>query len=125
MYLGVVRSARWRPGCASPGAPAAPSELEGAVPKEIELALAAWRYAVARRDNATDGNRETLEEDVERAREKFRALSARYVEERIDGLYEEEDRRRSGVPSADIWAAARMSDEGTPASTAADTGMAR
>jgi hypothetical protein len=99
------------------------------VRKEIEDALAAWREAERRLINATDGDRETLEAEVERHRSQFQRLSAEHMMERLDALHEAESRRSSAVPStppfheaardektiaAEIWETARASDEDAP-----------
>ena len=47
------------------------------MPGEIEEALAAWRDAQRRLDNAMDGYREALETEVERERTRLHQLSAR------------------------------------------------
>lgn len=95
----------------------------------IEKALAAWREAERRVDNATNGDRDALQAEVERHRDEFQRLSAALMEERIDALHEAETRRRMAVPStppfheaardekaiaAEIWNSARQSDEDTP-----------
>ena len=97
---------------------------------EIEDALAAWRDAARRLDNAVDGDREALSAEVERHRDHFHRLSARHMMDRIDALHDAEARRMAAVPSTDpfheaardekaiaaeIWESARMSDEETPA----------
>ena len=53
---------------------------------EIEDALAAWRDAARRLDNAVDGDLEALSAEVERHRDHFHRLSARHMMDRIDPL---------------------------------------
>ena len=99
------------------------------MPREIELALAAWRDAVKRHEQAVNGDGVELEAAVVEARSRFQELSVSYMTERIDALHEAESRRRLAIPStepfhkaaqdekaiaADIWDSARMSDEDTP-----------
>lgn len=99
------------------------------MPKDIELALAAWRAALKRHENAVNGDAANLEAAVVKARDHFQQLSVNYMTERLDALHEAEGRRRSAVPStepfhqaaqdekaiaADIWHSARMNDEDTP-----------
>ena len=99
------------------------------MPREIEEALAAWRDAQRRLDNALDGDREALESEVERERTRFHRLSAEHMMEQIDALHDAETRRRAATPStasfheaardekaiaAEIWDQARLSDEETP-----------
>lgn len=95
----------------------------------IEEALAAWRDAQRRLDNAVGGDREPLQAEVERPRTLFHQLSADHMMGRINALQEAENRRIAATPStppfrqaardekaiaAEIWDAARMSDEDTP-----------
>jgi hypothetical protein len=99
--------------------------------KEIEAALAKWRTAIRRRDAATDGDRERLDADADRAGAEFQELSAKHMMNQIDALQEAEKRRKLAVPSTDpfhqaardekriaseIWDTARVSDEETPRS---------
>jgi hypothetical protein len=99
--------------------------------REIEDALAAWREAVRRLDDATDGDVEVLAAEVEEHRQRFQDRSARYMIERIDALKEAELRRKTETPStdafhaaardemkiaADIWDTARISDVEVPES---------
>ena len=103
--------------------------------KQIEEALAAWRDAVRRQDNASDGDRDALDAEVARYRDLFNRLSSDYMMDRIDALKEAEDRRQSSTPStepfhqaardkkaiaAEIWDEARVSDEETPRTTPPD-----
>ena len=102
------------------------------MPREIEEALAAWRDAQRRLDNAMDGVREALKTEVDRQRGLFDRLSAEHMMERIDALHDAEARRKAAVPSSDsfheaaldemaiaaeIWDSARLSDEDTPAAS--------
>lgn len=95
----------------------------------IEAALASWRDAERRLDLAVDGEAEMLERDVDRYRDEFQQLSAAHMVEWIAKLHEAEGRRASATPStprfhqaardtqyiaAEIWEAARSSDEDTP-----------
>ena len=97
--------------------------------KLIEAALADWREALRRLDNATDGDRARLELDAERAGDLFQQLSSEHMMGRLDALHEAEGRRRDAVPSTpafhqaakdemaiatEIWDSARVSDEETP-----------
>jgi hypothetical protein len=98
---------------------------------QIEEALAAWRDAERRLQNATDGDREALEAEVDRHRLAFRELSADHMMERIDALHNAEERRHAETPSTDeyhevareekaiaaeIFDAAVQNDEDTPRS---------
>lgn len=100
--------------------------------REIEEALASWRDAQRRLDNATDGELDALRAEVDERRQRFQDLSAEYMMGRLDALKEAESRRKSAVPSsdpfhaaareemkiaADIWDTARMSDADTPHAT--------
>jgi hypothetical protein len=95
----------------------------------IETALAAWREAERRHTQAVDGEREALQQQVERHRAEFQQLSADHMVERIGKLQEAESRRAHATPSTlpfheaaretqeiagVIWEAARHSDEDTP-----------
>lgn len=95
----------------------------------IEAALAAWRDAERRLGRSVDGRRDALKLDVDRHRDEFQRLSAQHMVEWIGKLREAEGRRASGTPStprfheaardtqeiaAEIWEAARSSDEDTP-----------
>ncbi|HUR16063.1 MAG TPA: hypothetical protein VMZ33_02150 [Candidatus Limnocylindrales bacterium] len=96
--------------------------------RKVEEALAAWRDAQRRLDNAVDGDRDALQTEVERLRTLFHQLSAEHMMDRIDALHEAEDRRQTATPStepfhtaardemhiaAEIWESARFSDEDT------------
>ena len=95
----------------------------------IEAALAAWRAAERRLAEATDGEADTLRDEVARHRDDFQRQSADQMVESLGKLHEAEDRRASATPStlpfhqaardtqeiaSDIWEAARSSDEDTP-----------
>ena len=97
--------------------------------REIEDALAAWRDAQRRLENATDGDRDALTAEVERRRDEFQRLSADYMVEHMKALKDAETRRKSETPStdeyheaareeqsiaADIWNATRKLDKDTP-----------
>ena len=99
------------------------------MPNQIEEALAAWREAERRLDQAVDGDREALQAEVERHRSSFQTLSVAHMMDRLDALHEAEDRRKSAVPStppfhqaakdemviaSEIWNSARQSDQDTP-----------
>ena len=101
--------------------------------KRIEQALAAWRDADRRLQNAVDGESGALEAEVERHRNEFQQLSAEHMIDRIDALREAESRRSEATPStppfhvaareekaiaAEIWNSARQSDEDTPQTVA-------
>jgi hypothetical protein len=96
---------------------------------DIEEALAAWRDAARRRDNAIDGDRALMQADVERYRSDFQRCATEHMVERIGALKEAESRRQAATPStpsfhqaardekaiaAEIWDTARISDEDTP-----------
>ena len=102
------------------------------MPREIEEALASWRDAQRRLDNAMDGDREALEAEVERGRTEFHRLSAEHMMKQIDALHDAEARRKAASPSSDpfheaareemeiaaeIWNSARVSDEEIPAAS--------
>ena len=95
----------------------------------IETALAAWRDAERRHAQAVDGEAEALSREVALYRDKFQQLSAEHMAEWMDKLQDAEDRRAHATPStvpfheaardtqeiaAEIWEAARSSDEDTP-----------
>jgi hypothetical protein len=97
--------------------------------QDVEEALALWRDAVRRRDQATDGHRAELDAEVERLRERFQQLTADYMMERIDALKEAETRRARAVPSSqpfheaardevkiadEIWNSALINDRDVP-----------
>ena len=96
----------------------------------IEAALSAWRDAERRLALAVDGETEALTHEVESNRGEFHRLSAEHMIEWIAKLHEAEGRRSRATPStprfheaardtqeiaAEIWEAARESDEDTPA----------
>ena len=95
----------------------------------IEDALASWRDAERRHAKAVDGEAAELSHEVARHRDEFQRLSAEHMVEWMDKLQEAEDRRSNATPStvpfhkaardtqeiaAEIWEAARSSDEDTP-----------
>ncbi|MGZ8769237.1 hypothetical protein [Aeromicrobium sp.] len=97
--------------------------------KKIEQALAAWREAEKRLQNATNGDRDALQADVDRHRNDFQSLSGDHMIERMDALHDAESRRQSEMPStppyhaaarqekaiaAEIFESARANDEDTP-----------
>jgi hypothetical protein len=99
----------------------------------IEAALNAWRGAERLQAAATDGEREALTREVEVHRTEFQRLSAEHMVEWISKLQEAEGRRSRAIPStlpfheaardteeiaAEIWEAARESDEDTPQTAA-------
>jgi hypothetical protein len=95
----------------------------------IESALAAWRTAERRLARAVDGDAVRLRAQVAEHRDEFQRLSAEHMVEWITKLHEAENRRSHATPStvpfheaardtqeiaAEIWEAARSSDEDTP-----------
>lgn len=95
----------------------------------IEKALESWRDAERRLDRAVDGQADGLMREVQSHRDKFQQLSAEHMIEWMDKLREAEGRRSHATPStlpfheaardtqeiaAEIWEAARSSDEDTP-----------
>jgi hypothetical protein len=95
----------------------------------IEAALASWRDAERRHANAVDGEAAALSHEATRYRDEFQRLSAEHMVEWMDKLQEAESRRSNATPStvpfhkaardtqeiaAEIWEAARSSDEDTP-----------
>lgn len=95
----------------------------------IEAAIAAWRDVDRRLNDATDGNRAVLEQELHLRRSEFHRLSSEHVMERMAALHEAEQRRQSSTPStrdfhqaaqdealiaADIWDEARRSDRDIP-----------
>jgi hypothetical protein len=99
------------------------------VRNEIEAALVAWREAIRRVEGATDGDRDALQAEADRAGAEFQRISANHMMRQIDALHDAEDRRKSEVPStppfheaareekriaAEIWDTARASDEEAP-----------
>ncbi len=106
----------------------------------IEAALSEWRAAVRLEAAAVAGvARDGLARQVETHRTEFQRLSANHMVEWIAKLQEAENRRSHATPStppfheaaretetiaAEIWEAARQSDEDTP-QTAANQRTAR
>ena len=97
--------------------------------RSVEAALAAWRDAERRLSRATDGATEGLDREVKVHRDEYQRLSALNMNEWIARLDEAEGRRANATPStvpfheaardtqeiaAQIWEAARSSDEDTP-----------
>jgi len=95
----------------------------------VEAALAAWRDAERRRSRAIDGDTEGLDREVNVHRDEYQRLSAANMNEWMARLDEAEGRRANATPStvrfheaardtqdiaAEIWEAARSSDEDTP-----------
>lgn len=95
----------------------------------IEAALAAWRDAERRLALAVDGEADALTHQVQAHRDKFQQLSAEHMVDWMAKLHEAEGRRSHATPStlpfheaardtqeiaAEIWEAARRSDEDTP-----------
>jgi hypothetical protein len=95
----------------------------------IETALAEWRDAERRLAGAVDGEAEAFRQELKLHRDEFQALSAAHMVEWMAKLQEAEARRSGSVPStppfheaardeqdiaAEIWEAARSSDEDTP-----------
>ena len=97
--------------------------------ESIEAALASWRAAERALAAATDGDTDILQAEVVRCRDDFQRLSAEHMIEWMAKLHEAEHRRSQATPStlpfhvaardtqeiaAEIWEAARSSDEDTP-----------
>jgi hypothetical protein len=97
--------------------------------ESIEATQSAWRAAERQLAAATNGDTEDLQAEVVRCRDEFQRLSAEHMVEWIGKLHEAEDRRANATPStllfhvaardtqeiaAEIWEAARSSDEDTP-----------
>jgi hypothetical protein len=95
----------------------------------IEVALAAWRDAERRQARASGGEADALTIEVERYRSEYQRLSTAHMVDSLARLDEAEDRRAHATPStlpfheaardtqeiaAEIWEAARSSDEDTP-----------
>lgn len=91
--------------------------------------MVAWRTAERLESTAVDGEREALTRDVEVHRTEFQRLSADHMVEWISKLQAAESRRAHATSStpqfheaareteeiaAEIWEAARISDEETP-----------
>jgi hypothetical protein len=99
----------------------------------IEAALDAWREADRRLARAVDGKADELTREVALHRDEFQRLSAEHMVQWMDKLREAEARRAHATPStlpfhqaardtqeiaAEIWEAARSSDEDTPETSA-------
>ena len=97
--------------------------------RSVEAALAAWRDAERRLSRATDGDSEGLTREVALHRDEYQRLSAANMNEWMARLDEAVGRRANATPStvpfheaardaqeiaAQIWEAARSSDEDTP-----------
>ena len=97
--------------------------------ESIEAALSSWRAAERQLAHVTNGDTLNLQGEVVRCRDAFQRLSAEHMIEWIVKLHEAEDRRSHATPStlpfhvaardtqeiaAEIWEAARSSDEDTP-----------
>jgi hypothetical protein len=97
--------------------------------RSVEAALAAWRDAERRLSRAIDGDTEGLDREVKVHRDEYQRLSAANMNEWMARLDEAEGRRANATPStvpfheaardtqeiaAQIWEAARSSDEDTP-----------
>lgn len=112
-----------------------PSPREGTVARSdsIEAALSSWRAAERQLAAATNAKTEDLAREVVRCRDVFQRLSAEHMVEWIGKLKEAEGRRSHATPStvpfhvaardtqeiaAEIWEAARRSDEDTPVTDA-------
>jgi len=106
-----------------------PREGTRAQRESIEAALSAWRAAERQLAAATNGDTTQLQGEVVRCRDEFRRLSADHMIEWMAKLHEAEGRRSHATPStlpfhvpardtqeiaAEIWEAARSSDEDTP-----------
>jgi hypothetical protein len=101
--------------------------------ESIEAALASWRAAERQLAAATNGDTDSLHHEVVRCRDEFQRLSAEHMVEWLGKLHEAEHRRSHATPStlpfhvaardtqeiaAEIWEAARSSDEDTPVTDA-------
>jgi len=97
--------------------------------RSVEAALAAWRDAERRLSRATDGDTEGLNREVKVHRDEYQRLSVANMNEWMARLDEAVGRRANATPStvpfheaardtqeiaAQIWEAARSSDEDTP-----------
>lgn len=97
--------------------------------RSVEAALAAWRDAERRLSRASDGDTEALKREVAVHRDEYQRLSVANMDEWMARLDEAEGRRANATPStvpfheaardtqeiaAEIWEAARSSDEDTP-----------
>jgi hypothetical protein len=112
-----------------------PSPSEGTVVRResIESALTSWRAAERQLTNATPETFDDLTREVVRCRDVFQQLSADHMIEWMAKLTDAESRRSHATPStlpfhvaardtqeiaAEIWEAARSSDEDTPETAA-------
>ena len=97
--------------------------------ESIEAALASWRAAERQLAAATYEDTDFRQSEVVRCRDEFQRLSAEHMLEWMGKLHEAEERRSRATPStlpfhlaardtqeiaAEIWEAARSSDEDTP-----------
>lgn len=97
--------------------------------QRVEAALAAWRDAERRLSRAVDGDIEGLTREVAVLRDEYQRLSTTNMNEHMARLDDAEARRAHATPStlpfheaardtqeiaAEIWEAARASDEDTP-----------
>ena len=97
--------------------------------RKVEAALAAWRDAERRLSQEVDGDIEGLTREVKVLRDEYQRLSTTNMTEWMARLDDAEDRRAHATPStlpfheaardtqeiaAEIWEAARSSDEDTP-----------
>ena len=97
--------------------------------QDIEAALDKWRDAERRLAKAVDGEAAELAREVVSHRDEFQRLSTEHMVQWMDKLREAEGRRSHATPStlpfheaareteeiaAEIWEAARSSDEDTP-----------
>jgi hypothetical protein len=95
----------------------------------VEAALAAWREAERRLSKAVDGDIEGLTREVKVLRDEYQRLSTSNMDAWMARLDDAEARRAHATPStrpfheaardtqeiaAEIWEAARSSDEDTP-----------
>ena len=97
--------------------------------RTVETALAAWRDAERRLSRASDGDVKGLTREVGVLRDDYQRLSAANMDDWMARLDEAVGRRANATPStlpfheaardaqdiaAEIWEAARSSDEDTP-----------
>lgn len=95
----------------------------------VEVALSAWRDAERRLSLAKDGEADVLVREVGQLRDEYQRLSAANMADWMAKLDDAEERRSNATPStapfheaardtqeiaAQIWEAARSSDEDTP-----------
>ena len=101
--------------------------------RTVEAALAAWRDAERRLTRAVEGDIEGLTREVKVLRDEYQRLSTTNMNVWMARLDDAEARRAHATPStppfheaardtqeiaAEIWEAARSSDEDTPATAA-------